>query len=256
MAHKEQMDFFSSVFDAYRKFMLSPDFKGVIDLGSHELSGGPHQLLPKSIRYVGVDLCAGKNVDVVSPIELVDLPSASFSIAISSEVLEHNPFWRETLFQLCRLSAPGGLVIWSCAGIGRAEHGTLRSDGGSTAPFVVQMGREYYRNISAYEAKSSFNHDIWFVRWQYFENFESRDTYFVGLRLGAPREQIDIFEILVNNLKQIYITKKTLRGYLHLKRSEISLCLYFRLLQVRKRILRFLREKNKFKKIVRRLPVK
>lgn len=255
MAHKQQMEFFHAVLKAFHSYIESPSFMGVVDLGSHDLSGGPHNLLPGYIRYVGVDLAYGNNVDFVSPIELVDLPSASFSIAMSSEVLEHNPFWRETLFQLCRLSSPGGLVIWSCAGIGRLEHGTSQSDGGSTAPFVVQLGREYYKNISAYEAELSFDHSLWFTSWQYFENFESRDTYFVGLRHGKSQISPEEFENLVNELRGQYVTNRTLRSYLHSLSSNIPLALYFISLKSIYRIKRFLKEKGKLRKILRRFGI-
>ena len=252
MAHKQQMEFFESVFDAFKNFIESPNFLGVVDLGSHDTSGGPHTLLPVGTRYVGVDLCAGDNVNVISPIELVDLPSASFSIAISSEVLEHNPFWRETLFQLCRLSSPGGLVVWTCAGLGSREHGTSRSDGGITAPFVIQLGREYYKNIAAYDAEFSFDHSLWFSSCKYFENFESRDTYFVGLRIGKSEIDTAAFESLINGLTPKYVTNRTLRSYLHSLPSENYLAWYFKILQVKNRIKRFLVEKGKIKKIARR----
>lgn len=249
------MDFFESVFITFKEFIESQNFQGVIDLGSHDSSGGPHNLLPIGTRYVGVDLSAGDNVHLISPIELLDLPSLSFSIAISSEVLEHNPFWRETLFQLCRLSSPGGLVVWTCAGIGRKEHGTSRSDGGITAPFVIQLGREYYKNISAHEAENSFDHSLWFSAWQYFENFESRDTYFVGLRIGNSDIEMTNFQQFIEELRPKYVTNRTLRSYLHSLKCEVWLSLYFKILQTRKRVMRFLQEKGKFKKVKRRFRI-
>lgn len=141
MAHSENLEFFEEIFKAFQGYIYSENFLGVIDLGSLDINGGPHQLL-NGVRYVGVDLELGPNVDLVSPAELLDLPTFSFGMAITSEMLEHNPFWREALFQMFRLTTPGGIVAWTCAGIGRPEHGTTRSDGGAAAPFVTGMGRE------------------------------------------------------------------------------------------------------------------
>jgi len=184
MAHSEQLAFFQTVLIEFADYFKGQEFLGFVDLGSLNINGGPQEFIPANLRYVGVDLGAGPNVDLICPIELIDLPSQSFSVAISSEMLEHNPFWRESLFQMCRLSAPGGLIVWTCAGIGRPEHGTTRTDGGSAAPFVTQAGVEYYKNISAKDAYNSFNHNNWFDKYQYFENFDCKDTYFIGLRKG------------------------------------------------------------------------
>jgi len=219
MAHDENMEFFKIIFDQFKQYVHSQGFLGVVDLGSLDINGGPHQLLPKKVRYVGIDLNAGPNVDLACPIELVDLPSLSFGLAMSSEMLEHNPYYRESLYQMLRLTSPGALIIWTCAGIGRPEHGTTRSDGGSAAPFVVGMGREYYKNISAKDAATSFNHELWFEKYAYFENYYSRDTYFIGVKKGiVPTLQISLIETYEAVLKELsykYVTKATLRSYLH-----------------------------------------
>ena len=257
MAHIEQLAFFQTVLLKFSDYLKSEDFLGFVDLGSLNINGGPQEFIPQSSRYIGVDLGEGPNVDIICPIELIDLPSQSFSVAISSEMLEHNPFWLEALFTMCRLTTPGGLIVWTCAGIGRPEHGTTRTDGGSAAPFVTQMGVEYYKNISAKEALNSFNHNIWFDKYAYFENFESKDTYFIGLRKGSTTKNKKNFEDLVDQFSSDYIASSTLRSYFHSRNNQamVNACIEF---SKRKRYLKyyswlFLKfyERSRFKKLIR-----
>lgn len=258
MAHHENLEFFKELFKALDHWIYSENFLGIVDLGSLDINGGPHKIL-KKVRYVGVDLAPGPNVHLASPIELLDLPSLSFSMAISSEMLEHNPFWRESLFQLFRLTTQGGIVAWTCAGIGRPEHGTTRSDGGAAAPFVTGMGREYYQNISALDASKGINHELWFDKWAFFENFESRDTYFIGLRKGQllPSKNLnEVFAGLIETFSERYHTGPSMRSFFHTRKMfrMVEMCL--KMTKFRRYSLYYLflllkfYERNKFRKMV------
>lgn len=202
MAHQEQTDFFSSIIDSFQSH-----FKGkVIDIGSLDINGGPHDLF-EADEYVGVDLAPGKNVTFVSGGQDVDLKSNNFDVVMSSECLEHNAFFKETLAQMARLARPGGLIVWSCAGLGRLEHGTTRSSSPENAPFVVDSGFEYYRNVTKRMALDAINHDAWFISWRYWYNEKTRDTYFIGLK--KPQLEVSV-EQEMKNLQDL-ITKFDLR---------------------------------------------
>jgi len=197
------MEFFATVFDS----LLSKEGQvtKVIDFGSLDINGGPHNLLKSnSIEYIGVDLAEGKNVTLVRPAELVDLPSGSFDIAMSSELFEHTPLWREILYNMGRLTKPGGIVVFSCAGRHRPEHGTSKSDGGFSAPFVVGQGVEHYGNVTAAEIKRAISLENWFDAFGVFENPGSYDTYFVGVRSGATPSKIQEAKILIEVLNKKY----------------------------------------------------
>jgi hypothetical protein len=201
MSHAEQIDFFRTVIETFPE-----KFQGeVIDIGSLDINGGPH-LLFKAARYVGVDLESGPNVNHVIPSQEIGLDSSQFDVVMSSECLEHNAFYRETLAQMSRLAKPGGLVVWSCAGLGRLEHGTSRSNTVVDAPFVVATGNEYYQNVTAKMAKRSINHSGWFLTYKFFYNEESRDTYFVGLKRGIGEDSADQTAVrgLFNRLQSDY----------------------------------------------------
>ena len=48
---------------------------------------------------------------------------------------------------MVRLTRPGGLVAFTCAARGRAEHGTGRTDAISS-PGTQAIGLDYYRNVN------------------------------------------------------------------------------------------------------------
>ena len=62
MAHQEQVDFCLSVKDRYSDFFKNAN---VIDIGSLDINGNNRYLF-EDCNYTGVDIGAGKNVDVVS----------------------------------------------------------------------------------------------------------------------------------------------------------------------------------------------
>jgi len=201
MAHIEQLYFFTLCFDAFPEIFKKSTSK-VIDLGSLDINGGPQRLL--HLNYTGTDIGEGPNVDLVCPSQELGFESGTFDSAISSECFEHNPFWRESLGQMARLTRPGGVVIWSAAGIGRAIHGTSTSkDNGVSAPFVATSS-DYYRNLDALTARKAINHTGWFSHYIFLENLVSNDTYFVGLRHGSTKAQKIAVEKLITELKDKY----------------------------------------------------
>ena len=201
MAHIEQLEFFNRVFKSFPEVFLNASSK-VIDIGSLDINGGPHELL--DLDYLGTDIGEGRNVNLVCPSQELGFATGNFDAAISSECFEHNPFWRESLGQMARLTKLGGIVVWSCAGIGRAIHGTSTSkDSGVSAPFVANSSN-YYQNLDARTAEKAINHIGWYSHYVFLENLISNDTYFVGIRHGASPLRHNQFAILKNELEQSY----------------------------------------------------
>ena len=201
MAHNEQLEFFSKCFEAFPEIFKNSKSK-VIDLGSLDINGGPHLLM--KVDYLGSDIGPGPNVDLVCPSQELSFESGSFDAAISSECFEHNSFWRESLMQMARLTKPGGLVIWSAAGIGRAVHGTATAkDKGVSAPFVANSNN-YYSNLDARKARDAINHEGWYDKYFFLENFNSNDTYFFGVRHGGSSAQIAKVERLRLEMESRY----------------------------------------------------
>lgn len=67
----------------------------LVDVGSYDVNGNYKDIVPERARYIGVDMAAGPNVDMVMPGPYT-LPFAdeSVDVVICGQVLEHckNPF--------------------------------------------------------------------------------------------------------------------------------------------------------------------
>lgn len=68
-------------------------------------------------------MAAGKGVDLVCKGEEYDGPDNTFDTVVSGEVMEHNPYWAEKMRNMIRVCKPGGLVVMTCAGLGRGSMG-------------------------------------------------------------------------------------------------------------------------------------
>ncbi len=180
MAHSEQAEFFTEVRTHYPASFAASK---VLEVGSLDINGSVRDLF-SNCQYTGVDLQLGPGVDLACQGQLVEFPTGHFDTTISAECLEHNPFWRETVANMLRMTRPGGLVLISCATTGRFEHGTTRTNP-DASPFTSAEKWDYYQNLTAGDLEASLNLAGWLSDWSSWVNFVSRDLYFVGLRHGG-----------------------------------------------------------------------
>lgn len=173
MAHPAQQKFCEKVKELFPQY-----FKNVsaLDVGSLDINGNNRYLFEDS-TYLGLDLDEGPNVDIVSLAHEFD-HKEGFDTIISTEALEHDKYWKLSLENLCRLLKPGGLLVFTCATTGRAEHGT--EDHNSWAsPFSHIQFDNYYQNLTPKDILSALNTT-------YFEFFYIQvddaicDLYFYG----------------------------------------------------------------------------
>lgn len=177
MSHAAQRAFFASV-----KERFPAAFAGVraLDCGSFDVNGSLKTLFVDS-EYIGVDMRAGRNVNVVSKVHDLGFAFApgSFQTVVSAEMLEHDEHWRESLLTMLRLLLPGGLLALSMAGTGRPEHGTASvPDDGE----VWGTTPDYYRPLDAADLRSVFNVELAFGDWAITENAVAHDLYFWGVK--------------------------------------------------------------------------
>lgn len=93
----------------------------IIDLGSQDINGTYRPIFEnQKWKYVGVDMAAGKNVDVVlaDPYHWKELPVASADVVVSGQAFEHIEWFWLTMLQIERILKPGGLccVVAPAAG--------------------------------------------------------------------------------------------------------------------------------------------
>lgn len=115
--------------------------KRVLDIGSLDINGNNRYLF-EDCEYIGIDIGAGKNVDVVCRGHEYK-SDEKFDVIISTECFEHDKYYDKTLRNAYNLLKQGGLLLFSCAAPGRPEHGTTRTSKGDS-PFT----NDYYRNLS------------------------------------------------------------------------------------------------------------
>ena len=82
---------------------------------------------------------------------------------------------------------PNGMLCFTCASTGRAEHGTRRTtpqDSYGTIGNVEDMF-DYYKNLTVQDINDVLNLDELFSEWDTYYNTKSFDLYFVGIKKGT-----------------------------------------------------------------------
>ena len=134
--------------------------KRVLDIGSLDVNGNNRYLFD-DCEYIGLDVVPGPNVDVVS-IAHEYKPSAPFDVVLSTNALEHDLYWRQTLDAMLMLLNPAGLLFFSAASLW-GEHGTKRTSPDESG--TSQMGPEwenYYRNFREVDLYKNLNWNQFF----------------------------------------------------------------------------------------------
>jgi SAM-dependent methyltransferase len=174
MAHGAQRVFFEETRKQFPEFFSG---QRVLEVGSLNINGTVRDFFSNCL-YTGVDVAAGKDVDIVAQGQDLTFPDNSFDVTVSAECFEHNPYWKETFENMTRMTRPGGLVLFTCAAADRPEHGTARTDVGSS-PLTVGIGWDYYRNLG--EADFPQESLEAFGSHAFYDNRVNLDLYFVGV---------------------------------------------------------------------------
>ena len=84
----------------------------ILDLGSQDINGSYRPLFAvPPWQYVGVDLAAGPNVDVVlaDPYDWREITPESADVIVAGQTFEHTEFFWETGKQIARTLKPNGI---------------------------------------------------------------------------------------------------------------------------------------------------
>jgi SAM-dependent methyltransferase len=103
-----------------RAVVPPPPAGRVIEFGSHNVNGSVRWMFPGS-TYIGIDPWPGDGVDVVARCQDYT-PDVLADVVITTEALEHDPDPVGHIAAAWRALKPGGLLILTCAGPGRAPH--------------------------------------------------------------------------------------------------------------------------------------
>ena len=177
MSHPEQTAFLAAVAHANRALVAG---SRVIEIGSYDVNGNMRSIFSASGEYVGVDLQAGPGVDTVGYGHEIDHPSGNYDVAVSAECFEHDPHWRATFANMCRMTRAGGLVTFTCAPRGRPEHGTKRTES-RESPGTQALGLDYYGNLVQSDFQTALPLDELFASYKFWYMPTSFDLYFAGI---------------------------------------------------------------------------
>jgi hypothetical protein len=149
MAHPQQQEYCLKVKALFPEYFNNVR---VCDIGSLNINGDNHYLF-ENYTYIGVDIGKGKNVNIISKgHEYKPVDGEKYDTVITTECLEHDKFWMETLQNITRnLVRSGGLFIMTCATTGRIEHGTK-----NTSPHFHQKKNPSYDGFFCYQFKCLF----------------------------------------------------------------------------------------------------
>ncbi|MBV8380747.1 MAG: hypothetical protein JO369_08325 [Paucibacter sp.] len=185
MSHPQQLFFVGSVKQFLGEFFRH---RKVLEIGSLDINGSVRQFF-EECDYTGLDVGEGKGVDVVCYGEDFGAKANSYDVVISCEAMEHNPGWKKTWLNMLRLASESGLVVMTCATIGRGQHGT-RESSPADSPLTIQNNQNYYCNLVEADFSSLVVLDTWFSVWTFHYDHTSHDLYFFGLGHGAGPDAV------------------------------------------------------------------
>jgi SAM-dependent methyltransferase len=202
MAHVGQMLFFQNI----KQFL--PDFfsnSKVLEIGSLDINGSVRRFFD-SCEYIGIDIGPGPKVDMVCRGEDFTDKAGQYDVVISTEVFEHTENWDLIFLNMLRLMKRTGMIIFSCAGWGREQHGTslFHPD---MAPFVAS-NNDYYKNLASTDFLDAFRMEYWFSCHTFITDGDC--LYFAGIGRNANKYIENMIQFKA--VYQEYIYKKNVLG--------------------------------------------
>lgn len=179
MAHAAQRQYIQSV------KQLHPDHfnqVSVLDVGSCDINGNNREFFSLT-EYIGVDVHPGHNVDVVSPIHKWETEK-TFDVVISTECLEHDMHYADSLSAMISHLKPGGLFVMTCATTGRPEHGTLRTTKKDSMTTLLEDAEwaNYYKNLTEQDIREALDIESIFSSYEFSIEHGHKDLYLWGIK--------------------------------------------------------------------------
>jgi len=139
--------------------------KKVLDVGSY----GNNRFLFEDCDYTGKDL---------------PFQDETFDTIISTECFEHDSEYAQSFQKIYSMLKSGGLFCFTCASIGRPEHGTRRTtpaDSYGTMGMLTDM-QDYYKNLTIQDVNEVLSLNDSFIYWDSYYNAKTKDLYFYAIK--------------------------------------------------------------------------
>ena len=124
----------------------------ILDLGSLDVNGTTKPIFNDSI-YTGIDMRAGKNVDIIGYSYDIKFNNNTFDCVVSTEMLEHDIRPWLSILEIHRVLKPGGITILTARSIGFPKHGYPNDYWRFTADGIKEL--LIYGNFNAIFAKET-----------------------------------------------------------------------------------------------------
>ena len=171
--HAEVVEYIRKVREEFPAFFSNVR---VLDCGSLDINGNNRWAFADT-EYTGLDILDGDNVDVVSDVATyAHMHQGEYDVVICTEMLEHDAQYENSLTGFLQLLRPYGLLLITCAGTKRAEHGTH-----SCNPQDSPATLDYYRNIDRTDILTHYGNGE-FITFSIEEGRDGQDLYFSGIR--------------------------------------------------------------------------
>jgi len=159
----------------------------VLDVGAGDINGNNRGLFA-DCDYTGNDVSAAPNVTVVCRTSQLEMADGHFNTIVSTECFEHDPEYAASLRNIVRMLRPGGLLAFTCASVGRMEHGTRRMLADHSFGTIAGLGdmQDYYKNLTIEDVGAALDlNSIFGATWASYYNQKSQDLYFVGVKRSS-----------------------------------------------------------------------
>jgi hypothetical protein len=196
MTHYQQEEFCKQ----FKKEFFDNEKISVLELGSYNVNGTIRDIFNNTNNYVGLDVTGGPGVDIAYNGKDISI-NENFDLCISCECFEHNPYYLENFLKMIELGKKDAVIVFTCATIGRSEHGTHMSDP-TSAPGSMEKWN-YYKNLTKEHFTKKINLDKLFYKFIFLENKYSKDLYFIGLKSEKYKKNL-------SNFKNSILSKNTI----------------------------------------------
>jgi hypothetical protein len=107
--HKANIEFWKQIEEKFNDFFK----ESIIEFGSYDINGSIRNIIGcNAEEYIGLDWRAGPSVDVVSLAHEYS-PERKFKAIVSASMLEHDPYWKDSLSNMAELLDDEGIMVLS-----------------------------------------------------------------------------------------------------------------------------------------------
>ena len=186
--HTEALNFILFVKNSLNHYFIN---KKVLDVGSGDINGNNASLFT-NCEYQGNDVIPGNNVTIVSKTKDLLIKDESIDTIISTECFHLDPEYPDSFRKIYKMLKENGLFFFTCAAVGRWEHGTKRTTPINSFGTIGNLPDmvNYYKNLTEKNINDVLNLNDSFSSWNLYHNEKTKDLYFIGIKKSKSASNV------------------------------------------------------------------